>query len=116
MGKIGGHMKEMLLVYVTCEDVEEARDIGRQMLKKRLCGCVNIFPDMQPMFWWPPKSNTIDTSSEVVLILKTIESKYEQLELEISKVHSFDTPCILALPVKHVHQKYYDWLIGEMEE
>ncbi|MBI5358780.1 NUDIX domain-containing protein [Candidatus Amesbacteria bacterium] len=33
---------------------------GKHLMEKRLCACVNIFPNMLPMFWWPPKENKID--------------------------------------------------------
>lgn len=108
-------MTDLLLVYITCESVEQAKQIGKHLMNLRLSGCVNIFPNMQPMFFWPPKSGIIDESNEVVLIVKTIEPKFKALEKEVTKIHSFDVPCIIALPVKHVSQKYYDWLVGEME-
>lgn len=105
----------MILVYITCESVDQAKSIGKHLMNKKLCACVNIFPEMQPMFFWPPKSGTIDESKEVVLIAKTIESKYSDLEAEVSKIHSYDIPCIFAIPVTHVAKKYYDWLVGEMQ-
>lgn len=108
-------MTDLLLCYITCESVDQAKEIGRHLLQKRLCACVNIFPDMKPMFFWPPKSGKIDESSEVVLIAKTIESKYQALEKEVIKIHTFDTPCIIAIPTAHVSQKYYNWLVGEIE-
>jgi uncharacterized protein involved in tolerance to divalent cations len=46
---------------------------------------------------------------------KTVESKYEALESEVHTIHSYDVPCIFAIPVKRVAKKYYDWLVGEME-
>lgn len=108
-------MTDMLLVYIICDGVEQAKSIGKQLMGKKLCACVNIFPEMQPMFFWPPKSGVIDESKEVVLIAKTVEAKYKALEAEVIKIHSYDTPCIFAIPVKHVAKKYYDWLVGEME-
>lgn len=109
-------MTDLLLCYITCESVDQAKEIGTHLLKKRLCACINIFPDMKPMFFWPPQSGKIDESSEVVLIAKTIESKYQALEKEVIKIHTFDTPCIIAIPTAHVSKKYYDWLVGEIEE
>ncbi|MFC1625243.1 divalent-cation tolerance protein CutA [Patescibacteria group bacterium] len=109
-------MKDLLLVYVTCDSVKEAKRMGKHLMNKRLCACVNIFPEMQPMFFWPPKKNKIDESKEVVMIVKTIEDKYKKLESEISKIHTYDVPCIIAIPTKYVSQKYYDWLIGELDE
>lgn len=108
-------MSDVLLVYITCDSVDQAKQIGKHLMDKRLCACVNIFPDMQPMVFWPPKSNTISKDKEVVLIAKTIQDKYQALEEEVSKIHTYDVPCILAIPVKHVSKPYYDWLIGEME-
>lgn len=108
-------MTDLLLVYITCESVDQAKAMGRHLMNKRLAACINIYPEMIPMFFWPPKEGVIDESKEVVLIAKTIESKYQQLEAEVHTIHSFDTPCVIAIPVAHVAQKYYDWLKGELE-
>lgn len=105
----------MILIYITCESVEQAKEIGRHLMNKRLCACVNIFPNMEPMFFWPPKSGKIDESKEVVLVVKTIEDKYKAVEKEVHKLHSYETPCVFAIPVKHVAQKYYKWLKGELK-
>jgi periplasmic divalent cation tolerance protein len=105
----------LLLVYITCESLEQAKSIGRQLLEKKFCACINIFPEMHSMFFWPPKSGVIDESKEVVLIAKTVEEKYESLEKEVIKIHTFDTPCVMAIPIAHVSKKYYDWLKGELE-
>lgn len=107
---------DLLMVYITCDDVAQAKSIGRHLLKQRVAACINIFPEMQPMFWWPPKAGKIDESKEVVLIAKTIESKYKELEKEVIKVHSYDTPCIIAIPTYHVTKKYYDWIVEELEK
>jgi len=108
-------MTDMLLVYITCESIDQTKKIGKHLMDQKLCACVNIFPEMQPMFFWPPKSGKIDESREVVLIAKTIESKYQALEDEVHKIHSYEVPCVLAIPVKHVAKKYYKWLVEEME-
>jgi len=109
-------MPDILLVYITCESVDQAKTIGKHLMDKRLCACVNIFPDMQSLFFWPPKEKTIDEQKEVVLIAKTTEAKYQQLEDEVHAVHSYEVPCVIAIPTAHVSKKYYDWLCGELEE
>jgi periplasmic divalent cation tolerance protein len=108
-------MTNILLVYLTCDSVEQAKQIGKHLMGKKLCACVNIFPEMQPMFFWPPKSGTIDESREVMFIAKTTEAKYQELEDEVCKIHTHDTPCIIAIPIARVSKKYSDWLIGELE-
>ena len=107
-------MTDLLMVYITCDSVDQAKQIGRHLLEKRVAACINIYPNMMPMFFWPPKSGKIDESNEVMLIAKTVERKYSELENEITKIHTYDTPCVIALPVAHVNKKYYDWLVGEL--
>ncbi len=105
----------MILIYVTCASKEEAEKIGKHLLNKRLTACVNVFPEpIQPFFFWPPKSGKIDNSKENVLIVKATLDKYDLIEQEISEIHSFDTPCIIAIPVVAVSDKYWNWLMGEL--
>jgi periplasmic divalent cation tolerance protein len=109
-------MDELLLVYTTWESAEQAKKAGKHLLEKRLCGCINIYPKMIPMFWWPPKANKIDESKEVMMMMmKTLKRKYEELEKEIYKIHTYDVPCIIAIPTYKVGKDYYDWIKGEIE-
>lgn len=107
-------MKKLLLIYITCKDRSEAEDIGRALLKKRLVACVNIIPGMHSMYLWPPKKGTIEEAEEVILLCKTIESKWVALEQEVLKLHSYSTPEIAAIPLTHVTKNYSDWLAGEL--
>lgn len=106
----------LLLVYITCDSIDQAKSIGKHLMENRLAACINIFPEMQPMFFWPPKSGKIDESKEVVLIAKTISSKYQALEAEVIKIHSYDTPCIIAIPTAFVGEKYLTWLQSELTD
>lgn len=108
-------MTNILLVYITCESIEQAKSIGDHLMKNRLCACINIIPNIQSVSFWPPKENKMEHSKEVVLIAKTIESKYQALEQETVKVHSYDNPCIIAIPTAHVSKKYYNWLLEEVK-
>jgi periplasmic divalent cation tolerance protein len=105
----------MILVYITCDSLKQAEGIGEELMKKKLCACVNIFENMQPMFFWPPKTGKIDKSKEVVLIVKSIKSKYDDIEKEVTKLHTYEVPCIFAIPVISVADSYWEWFRGEME-
>ncbi len=103
----------MILAYIPCTDKAEATKIGRHLLKKRLAGCINIFPSITSMYHWKGK---IESSKEVLLIAKTTQKKYMELEREVIKIHSYDTPCVLAIPVDRIADKYHKWLISELTE
>lgn len=104
----------MILVYITCESREQAEDIGRHLLKKRFAGCINIIPGMHSLYFWPPGKNYIEESDEVILLCKTIERHYKEIEKEVLKVHSYRNPAIFALPILHMSKKYTAWLTGEL--
>lgn len=104
----------MILIYITCDNEEEAKKIGTHLLKKRLSACFNIIDGMKATYWWPPKSNMVEESNETILIVKTLENKFDAIEKEVLKLHSSDTPCLIAIPTVNVAKKYFEWIKGEI--
>lgn len=107
-------MTDILLVYIPCKSVEQAKTIGKHLLSKRLCACINIYPEMNSFYFWPPKSGIFEESHESVLIAKTSKDLYTRLEEEVGKIHTYTCPCIMAIPVENINKAYYDWLKGEL--
>jgi len=104
-----------IIVYVYCRDKEEAEDIGRQLLKKRLVACVNIISSpIQSFFFWPPKQNFIEEASETLLLAKTFDDKWDDVEKTVKKMHLYDTPGIMAVLITHISKKYLAWMKKEL--
>lgn len=108
-------MTDMILVYITCSSPEEAKKIGMHLLEKRLCGCINIIPGMNSVYFWPPKTGKFEEEHETILIVKTLDKKFADVEREVKTIHASDTPCIIAIPVTNVSKKYYEWIKGEIQ-
>lgn len=105
----------MILIYITCENVDQAKKIGKHLLEKRLCGCFNIIDGMKATYWWPPKKGKIEESNETILLVKTLQEKFDEIEKEVLKLHFSDTPCLIAIPTTHVAKKYLEWIRGEIQ-
>lgn len=105
----------IILAYIPTRDVAEAKDIAEELLRQKLCGCVNIIPRIASEYLWPPGVNFVEEASETVLIAKTVPQKYRMLEKTVLRLHSYDTPCVMGIPVFWVSEKYYRWLLKEME-
>ena len=104
-----------ILVFIDCRDKEEAEDIGRELLKKHLVSCVNIATaPVHSLFLWPPKSKYIDEAQEIILLAKSFDEKWGEIEKTVLNIHSYDTPGILALPLTHVSKKYLAWMKKEL--
>ena len=99
-------------IYVTVENFKQAEIIAELAIKNKLCACANIFPEIHSMFEWEGKVNI---EKETVLILKTIESKFQKLEKLISERHTYETPCILKLDISKGNKKILNWLQSTME-
>ena len=100
----------MALVYITCKDKKEAEKISMHLLKKRLIACANIFP-IKSMYWW---KNKILNDNENVIIAKTTDKNFKQLEKEVKKIHSYTIPCILRLNAT-ANKEYETWLNKEIK-
>jgi periplasmic divalent cation tolerance protein len=99
----------MILLYCTCKDLEEAKRISKILIDKKLAACTNMFP-VSSMYVWKGK---LADDQEVVMIAKTLEEKKELAIQQIKKLHSYATPCILALKAEP-NKEYFDWMNGEL--
>jgi len=95
----------MIFVYVTSNSAQKAKEISKLLLEKKLIACANIFPS-ESIYTWEGK---IKEEKEYILILKTLEEKFELIEKEISRVHPYETPCIAKVKVDF-SKKFFDWL------
>jgi periplasmic divalent cation tolerance protein len=105
--------ERVVFVYTTHPSVVEAERIGRELVEKRLCACVNILPGMVSLYWW---QGAIERADEAVMIIKTRGALAEPVRAAVRKLHSYTTPAILVLPIETVDPDYKKWLLAETEE
>jgi periplasmic divalent cation tolerance protein len=105
-------MMSAILVYITASTDEEAETIARFLLEKRLVACANMMPSIKSLFWWDDK---IDEAQEVVLIAKTRADLFDKVEKAVCEKHSYDVPCIVALPIADGHMPFLEWIDQETQ-
>lgn len=103
---------EIIFAYIACKNKSEAKKIGRALLEDRLCACVNIFDNMNSIYWWKDK---IEEANETVLIAKTTKKLFPKLSEKIKSIHSYSCPCILQIPVTDGNKAYIEWLIKNVK-
>ncbi len=97
-------------VYITCETQDEAKKIARHLFEKKLIACANMFP-VTSMYRWEGK---IVDEPEFVLLVKTLDALYDDINKEVSGIHSYSIPCITKIPVEF-NEKFGQWLLKEVE-
>jgi periplasmic divalent cation tolerance protein len=95
------------IVLVTAPDLKTARALAKGALSARLIACANLVPKIESHYRWQGK---IESSAEVLLVLKTRKSKLAALEKLVLARHPYDTPEFLVLPVSAGNEKYLGWL------
>ena len=98
------------LVYMTAGDEDEARKIGRALIEARLAAGVNIIPGVRSLYRW--RGEVLD-EREVVVIAKTREPLVEALVAKVKELHSYECPCVIALPIRAGNPDYLDWIETE---
>lgn len=101
----------MILVLTTCKNKKEAEKIGLVLLKKKLAACFLIIPQVSSSYRWLGK---IKKTNEAILLFKTLSKKFSDIEREVKKTHSYQTPLIVKIPVAAVNKEYLKWLEGEL--
>ena len=101
---------QVLVILVTAVNQKEARRIGKGMVDAKLAACANIIPGIQSIYRWKGK---VVKAQEVLIILKSTRPRYRALEKAIKAMHSYETPEIIALPVKEGLDRYIGWVRSE---
>jgi len=97
----------MLIVYTTAPDLWEAESLAEGIVREKLAACVQVMPEMTSVYFW---EGEIQKEGEHLLLIKTLEEKYDELARYIQENHSYDVPEIVAVKSDNVSGPYLDWL------
>ena len=100
--------KNIRVVLVTCPSLALGRKMARAVVQKRLAACVNVaLGPLESFYRWKGKS---ESAREHLLIIKTTARRLAQLEKEVHRLHPYDLPEFIALPVVAGSHRYLSWL------
>src|ERR1700690_548444 len=101
-------MTDKLVVLVTCGSTKEATRIARALVEARLAACGNIFQNpVRSVYRW---KNRIESGKECLLLVKTSRSRFAKLQAAVRRLHSYEVPEIIALPIAAGSAPYLEWL------
>src|SRR5690348_7333088 len=96
------------VVFITCPTRALARRIARAVVQARLAACVNIVHSpVESFYTWKGK---LEKAREYLLIMKTTAKRLAALENEVKRLHSYDVPEFIALPISQGSKEYLSWL------
>ena len=100
---------DYIIILVTCKDKQEAEKITEALLNERLIACGNMVSPITSFFHW---SGQIEKAEECLIIMKSRMNLFAQVAERVKRLHSYDVPEILALPIVDGSEAYFDWMRG----
>jgi periplasmic divalent cation tolerance protein len=104
-------MTDKIVVLSTCGSAEEAAKIARALVEKKLAACVNVMPAVRSFYRW---KDVIEDELELLLVIKSSRALFNDLRVEIEKLHSYEVPEVIAVPIVDGSEGYLEWLDREL--
>jgi periplasmic divalent cation tolerance protein len=99
-----------MMIYITAKNAEEAEAIGAALVEERLVACANIIHPVLSIYRW---KGAIERESEAIIIAKTKESLVSAVIERVIALHSYECPCIEAIPIVKGNPAYLQWIADE---
>jgi len=103
-------MSELVQVVVTTPTEEDARRIAAALVEGRLAACVQVAGPLQRTYRW---KGAVETATEWQCVAKTRLELFARVEEAITRLHPYQVPEILAIPVAAAAAPYARWLVEE---
>lgn len=104
-------MTDKIVVLCTCGSAEEAAQIARALVDKKLAACVNVMPAVRSFYRW---KGVVEDQQESLLVIKSSRGLFDRLRVEIEKLHSYEVPEVIAVPIVDGSEGYLEWLEREL--
>ena len=100
-------MTDKVVVLVTSGSLPECEKIATALVEKRLAACVNVVPNIRSFYRWEGK---IQDDQEFLMIVKTFRGRFSELRAEVERLHSYQVPEIICLPIVEGAAAYLQWV------
>ncbi len=96
-----------IFVLTTADSEELARSLASALVETRLAACVNLVPGIRSVYRW---EGQLCDDGEWLLFIKTVEEKFEAVRTQIRRLHSYQLPEVIAIPIISGDADYLRWL------
>lgn len=102
--------EEFCEVVVTAADAEALAVLTRTLVEERLAACGHQIAAIRSVYRW---DGAVHDEPEARVALHTRRSLVEALTARVVALHSYDVPCVIALPLVGGNPAYLRWIADE---
>ncbi len=96
------------VIYCTVPNEFNANLIATTLVEDNLAACVNIIPSITSIYKW---EDITQNDTELLLMIKTQEEKFKEVEQKIKELHENTLPEIIAVPIVQGSEEYQSWIV-----
>jgi periplasmic divalent cation tolerance protein len=100
----------VIAVLTNLPDSESAFNLARELVHLRLAACVSVLPPVTSFYRW---EGAEEQATEIPLLIKSTEERYEALQAAIRERHPYSLPEVIAWPVARGLAAYLEWVAQE---
>lgn len=101
---------ENIVIYCSVPNEFSANLIANTLVEENLAACVNIIDNVTSVYRW---EGTAQTEKELLLMIKTQKSRFNDLKEKIISLHEYTVPEIIAVPIVEGAEEYMKWVVKE---
>ena len=98
---------DALILLCTCPDDAVAADLSHRLVEQGLAACINRFGGLTSVYKW---EGQMKEGTEVQLVIKTSAAASERLIDELQRLHPYELPEIIAVPITAGYTPYLEWI------
>jgi Uncharacterized protein involved in tolerance to divalent cations len=95
------------MVIIATSTQEEAEKIGKILVEEKLAASANIIPAVKSFFFWKGEFHNIPES---IVLLNTKGGLFETLKERVHKIHSYELPEVIAIPIIAGSSEFLAWI------
>ena len=100
-------MDDVIIVLTNLPDRASALKLAQDLVVQRLAACVNVHAECTSVYRW---KGEVETAAEVPVLIKTRAAQYDEVEAAIRRLHPYELPEIVAVPVVRGLEEYLNWV------
>ncbi len=102
------HMTEkVILAFSSCPNATVAQQLAEAVVTEKLATCVNRVTGISSTYLWDGR---LQDDSEVLLIMKTVESRLAALTARVIELHPYELPEVVAVEASGGNEEYLQWV------